>query len=125
MKKELNRYCRRISRYLPMKKAQRQQIIEQIRHSAEDYQAEHPAVDMSALIAHFGTPQEIAASYVENMTPEEILKKFRIRRTVLIVICSVVAAAFLMWTAVVGSALMNELNAAGGFVVVEPVVEVE
>ena len=125
MKKELNRYYRSISRYLPMKKAQRQQIVEQIHRSVENYLEGHPEADMAALTAHFGTPQEIAASYVENMTPEEILKKFRIRRTVLIVICSAVAAAFLMWTAVVGSALMNELNAAGGFVVVEPVVEVE
>lgn len=97
MKKELTRYYRSISRYLPIKNAQRQQILEQIRHSVENYLGEHPEADMAALTAHFGTPQEIAASYVENMTPEEILKKFRIRRTVLIVICSVVVVAFLIW----------------------------
>ena len=123
MKKELNRYCRSISRYLPIKKAQRQQIVEQIRHSVEDYLEEHPGANMADLTAHFGTPEAIASAYVENMTTPEILKKFRIRRTILIVVCSVAAAAFLMWATVVGIALSNELNAAGGFVVVDPVIE--
>ena len=124
MKKELTQYYRKISRCLPIKKAQRQQTMEQIRLSVKDYLAAHPEADMAAVTAHFGAPQEIAASYIENMTPEEILKKMRFRKTVLIAVVTVLTAAFLLWVAVVGSALANELNQDGGFIVVEPAKEI-
>lgn len=122
--KELKQYYRDISKHLPVGRKQKQQILLTITQSVEDYLAVHPLADFQAVQAHFGSPQKIAAAYIENMTTPEILKKFRFRKTIIIVVCSVAAVALLMWAAVVGSALMNELNQDGGFVVVEPVVEV-
>ena len=122
--KELKQYYREIAKKLPVGRKQKQQILLTITQSVEDYLAAHPLADFQAVQAHFGSPQEIAAAYIENMTTPEILKKFRFRKTIIIVVCSVAAVALLMWAAVVGYALMNELNEDGGFVVVEPVVEV-
>ena len=122
--KELKQYYRDIAKQLPVGRKQKQQILLTITQSVEDYLAAHPLADFQAVQAHFGSPQEITAAYIENMTTPEILKKFRFRKTIIIVVCSVAAVALLMWAAVVGSALMNELNQDGGFVVVEPVVEV-
>lgn len=123
MKKELTQYYRKISRCLPIKKAQRQQTMEQIRLSVKDYLAAHPEADMAAVTAHFGAPQEIAASYIENMTPEEILKKMRFRKTVLTILCAAAATALLLWGVVVGTALINEITSSGGYGVIDPIEE--
>lgn len=125
MEKALSKYYRSISKCLPVEKKHKKQILEQIRHSVEDYRAKNPAADIQGILEHFGTPQEIAAAYVENMTTPEILKKFRVRKTVLLVVCAVAAVALLMWGTVIGIALSKDQNQANGFIIVEPPVVVD
>ena len=79
---------------------------------------------MPQIIQHFGEPKEIASTYVENMTTAEILKRFHVRKFILAAICSVAAAALLIWGTVVAVSFINELDESDGFVVVEPVTEI-
>lgn len=121
--KELKKYYRDISKNLPVGRKQKQQIILAIVQSVEDYLATHPLADFPAVLEHFGSPQEIAASYIENMTTPEILKKFRFRKTVLTVLCATAATALLLWGVVVGTALINEITSSGGYGVIDPIEE--
>ena len=123
MKKELTRYYRCISRCLPLKQAQRQQIMEKIRFSVEDYLAAHPEADMAAVTAHFGAPQEIAAAYIENMTPEEILKKMRFRKTVLTILCAAAATVLLLWGSIIVYAIVKDITTDNNLIVVDPIEE--
>lgn len=125
MKKVLNRYYRNIYKCLPVNRKQKQQILDQIHQSLDGYLAENPSADMSQIMQHFGKPEEIASSYVENMTTPEILKKFRIRRTVLAIACAVAAAALLLWGTVVAISFYNELDESGGSIIVDPVIEID
>lgn len=72
--KELKQYYRDIAKNLPVGRKQKQQILLAITQSVEDYLAAHPQADFQAVQEHFGSPQEIAAAYIENMTTPEILK---------------------------------------------------
>lgn len=123
MKKELTQYYRKISRCLPLKKAQRQQIMEKIRFSVEDYLAAQPEADMAAVTAHFGAPQEIAAAYIENMTPEEILKKMRFRKTVLTILCAAAATVLLLWGSIIVYAIVKDITTDNNLIVVDPIEE--
>ena len=125
MEKQLKQYYCSIYKCLPICRKQKQQILDQIRQSVEGYLTENPSADMPQIIQHFGRPEEIASSYVENMTTPEILKKFQIRRTVLTIACAVAAVALLMWGTVVAISFYNELDESGGFIVVDPVVEID
>jgi len=124
MKKQLKQYYRSVYKCLPVKRKQKQQILHQIRQSVEGYLAENPLADMPKIIQHFGKPEEIASTYVENMTTREILKRFHVRKSILTVICSVAAIVLLVWGAAVAISFINELDESGGFVVVDPVVEI-
>lgn len=121
--KELKQYYRDIAKKLPVGRKKKQQILLAITQSVEDYLAAHPLADFQAVQAHFGSPQEIAAAYIENMTTPEILKKFRFRKTVLSILCATAATALLLWGVVVGVALINEITSSGGYGVVDPIEE--
>lgn len=121
--KELKQYYRDIAKQLPVGRKQKQQILLTITQSVEDYLAAHPLADFQAVQAHFGSPQEIAASYIENMTTPEILKKFRFRKTVLTILCATAATALLLWGAVIGYALLKEANRGETFLVVDSIEE--
>lgn len=94
-----------------------------IEQTVNAYLHENPGADFASVQQHFGTPQQIAAAYIDEMTPAEILKRFKVRRTVIIVICVTVALALLMWTITLGIAWLNEKDSADGFYDVGPVIE--
>ena len=50
---------------------------------------------------HLGTPQEIAAAYVENMETAAVLKGLRSRRRVLFAVCATMLAILISWTVLV------------------------
>ena len=62
---------------------------------------EHPDADVAAIQAQLGTPQEIAAAYVENMETAAVLKGLRIRRRVLFAVCATTLAILISWTVLV------------------------
>ena len=93
----LKRYIRSISDALPCSMRAKKQIISQIRESIVVYLQENPEADLATVQAHFGTPQEIAASYVNEQDTSTLLHKMSIQKKVLAIVAGVMAAIFLMW----------------------------
>lgn len=96
----LKRYIRSISRKLPSGKM-KEPIIAQIRECVVDYIQEHPEADFEMVQAHFGTPQEIAESYVNEQDTSTLLHKMSIKKKVLVIVAGVMAAVLLLWAAAV------------------------
>lgn len=80
------RYYRKVRSWLPGGKMRRY-VMTQIRETVQEFVQEHPDADVAAIQAQLGTPQEIAAAYVENMETAAVLKGLRIRRRVLFAVC--------------------------------------
>lgn len=91
------RYIRSVSDTLSCSRKAKKQIVSRIRDGVEDYLLQNPDADFEMIQAHFGTPQEIAASYVDEQDASGLLKKISIKKKVLVVVASVMAAIFLMW----------------------------
>ena len=72
MKNEQNQYYRAIRRCLPCSGKQKQQIMDRIQRSVSSYMEENPLADFSAIEKRFGTPQQIAHAYIEEMEIPEI-----------------------------------------------------
>ncbi len=123
MEKALSKYYRSISKCLPVEKKHKKQILEQIRHSVEDYRAENPAADIQGILEHFGTPQEIAAAYIDEMTTTEIQKKFKITKRVIVIVCTAIALALILWATVLVAAWVDAQKSFDGFYDVGPVIE--
>lgn len=97
----LNHYYKEISSWLPCSKKLKKQIIGQIQSCVEDYLAQKPDTDIAQLKNHFGDPQTIAATYVENTGTAEILKDLRIKKRIVRIVAGVMATILILWAGVV------------------------
>lgn len=112
--KELKQYYRQIGGWLPCGGRLKKQMMSNIRSTVEGYRDEHPEADFAAIQTHFGTPQQIAASFVDEMGTEELLYKLRVRnriiKIVLLCVCAVVAIYGLSVLSLWLVGLLNELG---------------
>lgn len=88
-------YLRGVSNTLPCGRKAKKQIVSQISDSIENYLQENPNADFEEVQSHFGTPQEIAASYINEQDPSALASKMRITKKVLAIVAGVMAAIFL------------------------------
>ena len=103
--KLIHRYCRAAGSYLPCSPRQKRENLLGLRQRLEDHCAEHPesAEDLEAV---FGTPQAVAAAYIDDMDTGELLAALRHRRRVLRLVGVGLLAALAIWlTACIISAI--------------------
>ena len=103
--KLIRRYCRAVGSYLPCSPRQKREILLGLRQRLEDHCAEHPesAEDLETV---FGTPQAVAAAYIDDMDTGELLAALRHRRRVLRLVGVGLLTALAIWlTACIISAI--------------------
>lgn len=102
--KDIRRYCRAVGSYLPCSRRQKRQILRDLRQRLAEYCGEHP--DGASLEEQFGTPQQVAAGYVDDMDTTELLHALRYRRRV----TTIVVAGVLTALAVFAVALYMQVH---------------
>lgn len=95
--KTIRRYCRAVGSYLPCARRQKRQLLRDLRQRLEEYRDEHP--DETSPEERFGTPQQVAAGYVDDMDTTELLQALRYRRRVIPAVVSGILAALAVLTA--------------------------
>ena len=104
----LRRYYRAVRGWLPGSRKLRAQVVTQLRDSVESYLVQEPDASFDMLRKHFGNPQAIAASYVDNADTAELLWTLRIRRRVVTTITAAIAVALILWGGVITYAAVKE-----------------
>ena len=120
--KKVKVYLRKIRKMIPSGKA-KEQILEQIHQSVEAYLEENPGADWDAFQDRFGTPEQISASYIEGMEPEEILDKFKKKKIIVGVVVGAVVLAILLWAVCMIITVIDAKNASPSVIEADPVVE--
>lgn len=95
--KTIRRYCRAVGSYLPCARRQKRQLLRDLRQRLEEYRDEH--LDETSPEERFGTPQQVAAGYVDDMDTTELLQALRYRRRVITAVVSGILAALAVLTA--------------------------
>ena len=93
----IRRYCRAVGSYLPCARRQKRQLLRELRQRLEEYRDEHP--EETSPEERFGTPQQVAAGYVDDMDTTELLQALRYRRRVITAVVSGILAALAVLTA--------------------------
>ena len=101
MKKELRAYLRAVRTLCPPK--QRRRFIRDLKNDILQSQETTPDCDMPAVIARFGTPTEIAASFVEINSDNQLLSRKRQTIFLLILVTTIaliigITALALQWS---------------------------
>lgn len=87
----IRRYVRAVGGFLPCSGKRKKSWLADLRAQAESYVAE--GGDAAALEQRFGTPQQMAFSYVDEMPTADLLAELHIRRRLVAVTVIALAAA--------------------------------
>lgn len=93
----MKEYIRSVSKALPCSGKMKKHILSQLQDSITDYLEQNPDAGLAAMQEHFGTPQQITSSYVDNQDASVLLKKMSIKKKVLTIVAGVMAAILLIW----------------------------
>ena len=93
----LKRYYRNIRKDLPCSYKMKKRIMQQIRESVDQFLEQNPDADVDAVQLHFGEPQTIALSYIEDQDAPELLRKMRIKKKVLAIIVAAMSLILAIW----------------------------
>ena len=115
----LRRYVRTVRSYLPCSRKVKQQILKEIQGNMNAYLEENPKADYAQIEAHFGSPQNIAAAYVDDMDTQELLRTLLIRKKIKTAIIGCLFVIVLLWAIGVSYIMIHEVTHFPGTVYIE------
>ena len=104
--KALKQYRKQIKRLLLVKTPAAERFLSDLDSEIADYTEATGGADMQKIAAHFGTPEQVAASFFAGTDIGAIRRKLTLRRAVLCVLL----AALLIWGAAVGALYIQAKN---------------
>ncbi len=119
MSKDTKRYLRAVRGWLPCSGELKRRIMSQITNGVQEYLAQNPNATFDDLCAQLGSPQVIAAAYIENAATAEILKNLRIRRRIVAIVISAVLVILISWATVVAYEIMKFKKSIPSVIVVD------
>ena len=126
MKKDLNRYLTEVGTYLVCTKKQKKIILEDIETSIRDYIEITNINDMSEIYSHFGSPEDIAKTYLTNfVNPADVKKALNKKKALIITVVIALIVALLIWLIGVIITLIDHHNKEPGYIIEGPAIEVE
>lgn len=112
------RYLWKVGGWLPCSGKLKREIMARIKTVLDDYLNDHPDADFAELSHRLGTPQQIAASYIEEMNVQDLLKQLRIRRKIICIVVATALTLVSLWAGVVITALIRHVKAMDGYLIV-------
>ena len=96
--KDIRKYKRTTKRLLVCPRDYRQQFLNDMERDLCQFMEENPSAGYSDIVAYFGTPEELAQTYLDNIPQEELIKykykkKYQIALslTILITVCFIIS----------------------------------
>lgn len=81
--KEISVYISAVRKNLICTRKLKKTIITDFRNSVLDFAEERKITDINELYAHFGTPEEVAKTYLADADPKEIKKNINTKKVIL------------------------------------------
>jgi len=118
LNRSLNNYYRQVRSWLPCSHKLKTALVTRLKESIQTYLEENPEAVFPQIQAHFGTPETIAATYVEEIGTDTLLRDLRIRRKVVAMVAGTMAVVLTLWLAVVGWAIVREIKSSNNTLVI-------
>ena len=94
---------------------QEEQILSRVESSVRDFVTENPHADYAAITQRFGTPQQIAASYIEEMSTPELTQQLRIKKRIVYIIGATALVLVLIWAGFVLAVTIDSHKSINGY----------
>lgn len=96
----LKRYYKQINAIIPKNYPHREEVISAIHRDISSYAGERSECSYDDILEHFGTPEEMALSFAETLSAEDLVSSSRKQRKRILVITSAIIIVFVCILAV-------------------------
>ncbi len=103
MTKAGKQYLTAVRRTLRSNRAQKRQLLSDLRTRIEEFTQQSPHANYDALCGVFGAPQALADAYLETECGAVLSRRVARKRTVLAAVIAALLAALLLWGGMVWS----------------------
>lgn len=110
---DYRRYCREIRGWLPCTRKAKRKIMDKIENVISESEGE---LTYGQLVERFGTPQQIASAYVDEMGTIELLNDLRIKRKILRIAGIAASVIVTVWLLAVGIIYSEGTDAVNGII---------
>lgn len=124
LNKDAKRYLRQIRSWLPCAGKLKRSMLESIRLDILTFLDENPNADYQVMVARFGSPQQIASSYVDEAATADLLRGLRMKRIIVTITLVTAFVVVSVWAGVVTYAYLDYSDGANGYAAISEVVEV-
>ena len=99
MKKQLNKYFRKIYWRIPANRRTKKSIISQFEKSVSSYVADHPDCTFEDIAKEFGAIDDIVKSFFDDMSTEQIIHSVKRKKFIItiVVLCSLIVCGLLCY----------------------------
>ena len=122
---EARRYLHQVQSWLPCSRKPKERILEEISVTLTEFLSSNSSAGYADFIARFGTPQQIAASYVSEMETGTLLRDLRIRRRIVSIVMLTATILITLWTGLVTASYLDHRHNMDGYLVVGEVTVID
>lgn len=91
--------------------------------SVRDYASKNPEADYSEITARFGTPQQIASSYVDEMETTDLIQELRVRKKIVGIVALIAVIIVALWINLVVVSYADHAKNTHGYAMVDVIEE--
>lgn len=119
--KQSERYFRQVKRHIPIGGLHKKEFLCDLQESLAAYAAKNPAALLSDYYAHFGKPEDIAVSFLSEMSYAEINRRMRKgHKAFVMVSCIALVAVVALFLTIAHMIIENRSSHNGYFVDSKP-----
>ena len=113
--KLVKKYCREIRKWLPCSWNLKKRIISEISDNVAHYLSDAQTAKYSDIEQRFGTPKQIATTYINEMDTSDLLENLRVKRKITTAIISTCLVLIAIWGIAVTIALIDAIIVTHGY----------
>lgn len=111
------RYLRQIKKEMPRVGKQRGIILSQVKEELNILLTENPDAGYDDIVERFGTPQQITASYLDEMDKRGLAQQLHVRRKIIRIVSAMALVIMVVWIGAVCISIIDSFDDTNGFIV--------
>ena len=108
--KTIQQYCKAVKKELSCPGKIKKDLIIRLTPDLEMFAEENPNASLDDISAHFGSPKEVAESYLASLDEEELKKRINKAKRIWIAVIAVCAAILLLFIAMMVRTTIHNQN---------------
>ena len=97
MSNDIKKYIKYVKKIIPIHSKDKKEFIQLLTQKIIEFSNEHDSCSYQDIVDEFGSPNEVAGSYIETLNSDEIIKKLNKKKIINIFISVIIILYISVW----------------------------